>query len=210
MWSEFKMKQKIKPVVFFAFLVLLLGVTRHYSLADNDEHKEKSWLHDNLNRGDGEGDRDHYRERHHGNDHDGRYLKPVSNSTYEAGCGECHFLYQPELLPSASWMKILDKLDDHFGEEIDLDHDSIKVISEYLKSNGAENSSAKRAVKIMRSIGTHVPLRITAIPYIREKHHELNPDVFKRESIGSLSNCIACHPTAEKGIYEEDTVKIPR
>jgi hypothetical protein len=208
------MKQKSKMLVFFAFVILLLNVTWNYSLADSDEHKEKSLHHDNLNRDDGEGDKDHYRKRHHDNDHDndhdGSYLKPVSNSTYEAGCGECHFIYQPELLPSASWMKILDQLDDHFGEEIDLDPDSIKVISEYLKSNGAENSSAKRAVKIMRSIGTHVPLRITAIPYIREKHHELNPDILKRKSIGSLSNCIACHPAAEKGIYEEDSVKIPQ
>ncbi|MFC1505299.1 hypothetical protein ACFL5W_02150 [Thermodesulfobacteriota bacterium] len=52
--------------------------------------------------------------------------------------------------------------------------------------------------------------RITDIPYIIEKHDELNPDIFKREPIGSLSNCIACHTTAEKGIYENDNVKIPQ
>ncbi|MFC1859259.1 hypothetical protein ACFL9U_14715, partial [Thermodesulfobacteriota bacterium] len=101
-------------------------------------------------------------------------------------------------------------LDDHFGEEIELDPDSTKIISDYLKSNGADNSSAKRAVKIMRSLGNHVPIRITDTPYIRKKHHELNPDVLKRESIGSLSNCIACHTTADKGIYEDDNVKIPQ
>jgi hypothetical protein len=206
------MKQIIKTFVFFTFFILLLNATWNYSLADDDEHKERSWYHNNLNRDDGEGDNDQYRKinRKRHNDHDGNYLKPVNNSTYEAGCGECHFLYQPELLPSASWMKILGHLDDHFGEGIDLDADSIKIISDYLKSNGAENSSAKRAVKIMRSIGPHVPLRITDIPYIREKHHELNPEVLKRESIGSLSNCIACHTTAEKGIYEDDNVKIPQ
>jgi len=32
----------------------------------------------------------------------------------------------PELLHSASWMRILDQLDDHFGEEIELDPDSKK------------------------------------------------------------------------------------
>ena len=32
----------------------------------------------------------------------------------------------------------------------------------------------------------------------------------KRESIGSLSNCLACHITAEEGIYEDDNVKIPK
>jgi hypothetical protein len=30
------------------------------------------------------------------------YLKPVTNQTYEETCGDCHFGYQPELLPSAS------------------------------------------------------------------------------------------------------------
>jgi len=53
-------------------------------------------------------------------------------------------------------------------------------------------------------------MRITDTPYIREKHHDLNPEVLERESIGSLSNCIACHTTAEEGIYEDDNVKIPR
>lgn len=210
---NFKIEQKIKTL-FFAFFILVLNATWNYSFADDDDHKKKSWYHKNLNRDDDDGDNHQYRKRnrkrHSDNDHDGSYLKPVSNSTYEAGCGECHFLYQPELLPSASWMKILDQLDDHFGEEIDLDPDSIKIISDYLKANGAEYSSAKRAVKIMRSIGNRVPLRITDIPYIREKHHELNPEVLKRESIGSLSNCIACHTTAEKGIYEDDNVKIPQ
>ena len=137
-------------------------------------------------------------------------MKPVTNQTYRETCGECHFAYQPELLPSASWLKILNQLDDHFGEEIDADPDTIKTISDYLKTNGAENSSAKRSKKIMKCLGNQAPMRITDIPYIRRKHHELDPAVFKRESIGSLANCTACHITAEKGIYDDDDVKIPK
>ena len=208
------MNRETKLLIFFAVFILVLNATWHYSFADDDDHKEKSWSHKILDWDNDDDDNDQHRKRnrkrHRGNDHDGSYLKPVNNPTYAADCGECHFLYQPELLPSASWMKILDQLDDHFGEEIELDPDSKKIISDYLKSNGAENSSAKRAVKIMRSLGNHVPMRITDTPYIREKHHELNPEVLKRESIGSLSNCIVCHTTAEKGIYEDDNVKIPQ
>jgi hypothetical protein len=62
----------------------------------------------------------------------------------------------------------------------------------------------------MRSLGNQVPMRITDIPYIRREHHEVDPAVFKRESIGSLANCIACHITADKGIYDDDNLKIPR
>jgi len=167
-------------------------------------------------------DDDHYRKRHRyrggsqkvENDNDDYdrddYLKPVTNQVYKETCGECHFAYQPELLPSASWLKILNRLDDHFEEEIEADPDTVKNISEYLKTNGAENSSAKRSKKIMRSLGNQVPMRITEIPYIRRKHHELDQAVFKRESIGSLSNCTACHITAEIGIYDDDDVKIPK
>jgi len=208
------LNRKTKLIIFFAVFILVVNATWNYSFADDDDHKEKSWYHKILDWDDDDDDNDQHRKRnrkrHRDNDHDGSYLKPVNNPTYEAECGECHYLYQPELLPSASWVKILDQLDDHFGEEIELDPDSLKIISDYLKSNGAENSSAKRAVKIMRSLGNHVPMRITDTPYIREKHHELNPEVLKRESIGSLSNCIACHKTAEKGIYEDDNVQIPK
>ena len=62
----------------------------------------------------------------------------------------------------------------------------------------------------MRSLGNQVSMRITDTPYIIEKHDEVTPGVFKRESIGSLSHCIACHKTAENGIYEDDNVKISK
>jgi hypothetical protein len=144
-------------------------------------------------------------------DHDGKdYLKPVTNQTYREACGECHFAYQPELMPSGSWQKILNQLDDHFGEEIEIDPDMIRIISEYLKINSAENSFSKRSKKIMRSLGNQVPMRITDIPYIRREHHELDPAIFKRKSIGSMANCTACHITAKKGIYDDDHVQIPK
>ena len=166
-------------------------------------------------------DDDHYRKRHRyrggsqkidddNNDHDrDDYLKPVANMTYKETCGGCHFAYQPELLPSASWQKILNQLDDHFGEEVEAEPDTIKDIIDYLKANGAESSSAKISVQIMRSLKNRVPARITEIPCILKKHRELDPPVFERESIGSLANCTACHITAEKGIYDDDAVKIP-
>jgi hypothetical protein len=164
-------------------------------------------------------DDDHYRKRHQhrggsqkvdDDDHDrNEYLKPETNQTYEETCGGCHFAYQPELLPSASWLKILDQPDDHFGEEIGADPDAIKEISSYLKTNAAENSSAELSIKVMKCLGDQVPMRITDIPYIRRKHHEMSPAVFKRESIGSFANCKACHQSAEQGIYDDD-VKIPR
>jgi Dihaem cytochrome c len=125
-------------------------------------------------------------------------------------CGDCHFAYQPGLLPSGSWDKILSNLADHFGEDIDVDHESKTIIAKYLKTNAADYSPAKLSAKIIKSIGNQTPLRITQISYIQRKHHELQPSVFKRKSIGSLSNCLAYHTTAEKGIYDDDSVTIPK
>ncbi len=208
------MKKKIKLPILLALVLIIFSGALYLAAAD-DNHKEKRWYqkifdHDDDDNDDKGKHRERKRERHGDNDHYESYLKPVNNPTYNEQCGACHFVYQPELLPSASWMKILSNLDDHFGETVELDNDSKRVISDYLKSNGAENSSAKRAVKIMRSLGRQVPLRITDIPYIREKHHEISSNVLKRKSIGSISNCPACHATAGSGIYDDDNIKIPK
>jgi hypothetical protein len=208
-------------IIFGLVLSVMTNGVFYAALADHDENKEKRWYQkifdwdddhhddDDHDRGD---EKRRYRKRYRNeSEHYGtRYLTPANNPNYLEQCGACHFAYQPELLPSGSWEKILAGLDDHFGEFIELDPDSKKIIGDYLKVNAAEHSSAKRAVKIMRSLGNRTPLRITQIPYIQEKHHEISPEVFKRESIGSLSNCSACHKTAERGIYDDDSVAIPR
>jgi hypothetical protein len=143
--------------------------------------------------------------------YDKNYMKPVNNQTYKDECGACHFAYQPELLPSASWITLLAKRNDHFGEVVLLDDDSKNEIADYLISNSAEKSTATRSIKIMKSLKNGAPLRVTDIPYIHKKHNnEFSLDVLKRKSIGSLSNCSACHTTADKGIYEDDYVEIPK
>ena len=188
---------KIRKIhIILAALFLFVNGLVYTASADHDEHKEK---------------RRHQKKHRHQSEHyENRYLLPVNNSTYNENCGSCHFAYQPELLPSGSWKKILAGLEDHFGETVEVDSGAERIIAEYLHSNAAERSSAKRAVKIMKCLGSETPMRITQIPYIQKKHHEIGPDVLKREAIGSLSNCSACHTTAEKGIYEDDNVVIPR
>lgn len=137
-------------------------------------------------------------------------MTAVTNPVYKEQCGACHFAYQPELLPSGSWKKILGKLDDHFGEVLPLDPEMIDDIGAYLQANAAERSSAKRAVKIVNSLGGATPLRITEVPYISHKHRKISNDVLRRRSIGSLANCLACHRTAANGVYNDDSVSIPK
>lgn len=138
-------------------------------------------------------------------------ISPVSNATYSSQCGACHFVYQPELLPSRSWEKLLSGLKDHFGETIDLVPEDLVTIKTYLTAHAADRSGAERARKIVRSLGrSSTPLRVSEVPYIAKKHHELTSDVFNRPSIQSRGNCIACHKGAGAGIYDDDDVVIPK
>ena len=181
-----------RKILFCIVVMAVLAIAvPHIILADHDQRRSRS------------------RVRHHDGDHRTSYLNPVDNPAYKEHCGACHFTYQPELLPSASWKKILDQLEDHFGESFELDPESQKAVLAYLETNGAERSTAKRAVRIMRSVGSSTPVRITEIPYIRDKHRKVSASVLNRPSIGSLSNCTACHGRAEEGNYDDDFVVIP-
>ena len=205
-------------IIFAIALLLMTNGSVCAVLADHGGYKNKRWYQkifdwddddDDHKRG-GKGRRYQKRSRN-GSTHDDKdYLTPVNNQTYIDECGACHFVYQPGLLPSGSWDKILAELDDHFGETVDLDEASKKTITEYLRTNSAEHSKNERSVKVMRSLEGNTPIRITEIPYIQAKHRKISQDVFQRESIGSLSNCSACHVTANKGVYEDDEVKIPQ
>jgi hypothetical protein len=137
-------------------------------------------------------------------------FKPVTNQTYKSTCGGCHFLYPPELLPAASWEKIINQMPKHFGESVRLDPQSKKVISKFLMENGADRSSAPKAGKIMSSLEGKAPLRITEVPYIQKKHRGIKKEVLNRKTIGSLSNCTACHTKAEEGNFNEYYVTIPK
>jgi len=185
----------VGTAVLLAFFLLGSGIL-FTAFADHDDDEDRH--------------RYEKRERKHAEHNSKRDLATVNNPTYTENCGACHFAYQPGLLPSGSWAKILKGLSDHFGEAVELDPESIKTIAEYLKTHAADNSSAKLSGKIMRSIGSQKPLRITQVPYIQRKHHEIRPSVFERESIGSFSNCTTCHKTGEKGIYDDDVVTIPK
>jgi hypothetical protein len=135
----------------------------------------------------------------------------VVNNVYAKECGACHLAYQPQFLPKRSWVKIMNTLDDHFGENATLDEAARTQILAYLAANSAETSRSKMSRKILSSIkDTDTPLRITGTPYFKKEHDEFPPDIFKRKSIVSPSNCAACHPAADKGDFDEHSVKIPK
>ena len=140
-----------------------------------------------------------------------KQLPPVTNVKWKAECSSCHMLYHPGLLPERSWHKIMAGLDSHFGENATLDAPTRDEIAHFLASNSADKSDNRRSSRINQSIPANTtPLRISETRYFLSKHDEISPATFKRKSIGSASNCIACHQGAEKGNFSESLVRIPR
>lgn len=149
-------------------------------------------------------DRDEYRQRSLG-------VAPVTSETYKSECSSCHMAYPPGLLPAGSWKKIMTGLESHFNDNAEVDNEDYKIIQDFLVANSAEKSNYRRSRKIMRTIGKdETPVRISELPYIKREHDEI-PDKMIRynKKVNSLSNCIACHAQAEKGLFDEDSVKIP-
>ncbi len=148
-------------------------------------------------------------ERHEKHERGGRYAV-VENAVYKQECSSCHFLYLSGLLPAKSWEAMMQGTDKHFGENLGLDEKSKNEILSFLTANSAEKTNTKWANKIVRSSGSTAPTKITEVPWIAKEHRRIKPEVFKRASIGSRSNCGACHPNAGQGDFEEDSVSIPK
>jgi mono/diheme cytochrome c family protein len=137
-------------------------------------------------------------------------VAPVDNKLYAEECGTCHFAYQPGLLPARSWKKIMAGLEDHFGENSELEDADRATLEAYLTTNAGDHSDYKRSKKLMRSIKSGAtPLRISEIPYFVKKHREVPKGALKHDKVRSISNCNACHTTAAKGRFGERDINIP-
>ena len=135
----------------------------------------------------------------------------VSSKLYAAECGSCHFAYQPGWLPARSWKKIMGTLDQHFGENAELDQKSGESITNYLVAEAADVKPNRKSRKILRSIAeSEAPMRISTLHYIEHKHDELSRrHIEGNPKVGSRANCAACHTEAEKGYFNEHGVNIP-
>ncbi len=116
---------------------------------------------------------------------------------YAAECGSCHLAFPPSMLPSRSWKALLAGLNDHFGQNAELDLASRRQLEEFFLANAGADAAGP------------APLRITEQGWWRREHRELNPAVFHRKAILTPANCGACHPGANQGAFGEHQVQVP-
>ncbi|MCC7074565.1 MAG: diheme cytochrome c [Deltaproteobacteria bacterium] len=131
-------------------------------------------------------------------------------AAYQTECGACHLAYPPELLPARSWTRLMGGLDDHFGQNAELDAAEQATMTRWLERNAAEHSPRSLARRVLRDSQGQTPLRISELRFIEREHDEVSPQVWRRPAVGSVANCAACHRGAEKGSFSEHDIRIPR
>jgi hypothetical protein len=129
------------------------------------------------------------------------YKGPTPPAVYTQECGSCHLAFPPNMLPKASWHRVMNSLDKHYGSDASLDAAMQKQIDTWLQTNGGQGKRAREE-----------PLqdRITRSAWFERKHREVSAATFKRASIKSPANCTACHRDAAQGDFDEDRVRIPK
>lgn len=139
--------------------------------------------------------------KYNGEDRGRPNLPSQVNAKWQAECSGCHMAFPPGLLPAASWKKIMSGLDKHFGTDASLSPADSAEITDFLVKNPSNRWTSNAA-----------PLRITDAQWFKAKHMsgEINPAVWKRESVKSPANCVACHSGADKGVFDEHGIKIPK
>ena len=132
----------------------------------------------------------------------------VDNPLYKTECGSCHMAYPPGLLPARSWQALMNRLEDHFGDNAELDTKTRDAIRDYLTDNSADKSDYRRSRRFAAETGT--PLRITETSYFKHEHDEVPPRMVQdNKEVRSFSNCNACHRKAEQGSFSERDIVIP-
>jgi mono/diheme cytochrome c family protein len=122
---------------------------------------------------------------------------------YKQECASCHTAYPPGMLPAASWQRLMGGLSKHYGTDASLDAKDLRDISGWLQAHAGTYKRVSEAPP---------QDRITQSTWFLRKHNarEVAPEVWKRASVGSASNCVACHANAAQGNFNERDIKIPK
>ncbi|HQS32486.1 MAG: cytochrome C [Polaromonas sp. 39-63-203] len=125
------------------------------------------------------------------------------NQKYKQECAACHTPYPPGMLPAASWKRIMGSLEKHYGTDASVDEATLRDLGVWL---GANAGTYKRVQEDPPED------RITRSAWFLREHNarEVPPDTWKRASVGSPSNCVACHTQAAQGSFRERDIRIPK
>ena len=139
-----------------------------------------------------------------------RPLAMPAGGDYVSECGGCHTAYAPVLLPARSWRAVMAGLERHFGSDASLEPALRDGLESELVALALDAPGADPFVASRRMAATETPVRVTETPFFRFMHDEVPGHIWRRPSVASKANCVACHPRADQGRYFEREIKIPK
>ncbi len=131
----------------------------------------------------------------------------INRAAWKAECSACHMAYPAALMPRRSWQRIMRTLARHFGTNADLDAPTRRAITTYLMHHAAD---AKRARGGARDAGNAsitpaiAPARITEFTWFKVDHGTQGGDDNRYRSPKAMSDCVACHRGALRGVFSRD------
>ncbi len=130
----------------------------------------------------------------------GRGMPANVPKLYMQECAACHTAYTPGLLPAASWHRIMGGLNKHYGADASLEPAQVAALSKWLDANAGT----------YKRVATAPPQdKITLSPWFERKHRKISPAVWKDPRVKSAANCSACHSGADKGDFDDDSIRMP-
>ena len=182
-------KTLISLLVAAAVGIAAVGIPASEYEAEHQNHEQEQ-----------HGERDHERGERRGGSSFADLSDP-QHVLYKTECGDCHMAYPPSMLPATPWNDMVGSLEDHFGDNAELDAATAERIAAFLADNAAGKGRGEYAERSWRATrGRTAPMRITQTDYFLGQHHEIpakmvtgNPDVV------SFSRCEICHRGADQG-----------
>jgi hypothetical protein len=119
---------------------------------------------------------------------------------YQQECAACHTAYPPGMLPAASWSRVMSNLSRHYGADASLEPATVNELSTWLAANAGT----------YKRVREEPPQdRLTLSAWFTGKHREVSAATWKKPAVKSAANCAACHPLADKGDFNEHSIRIP-
>lgn len=134
----------------------------------------------------------------------GHYFPPVTDPQVREECGSCHLAYPPSMLPAASWQRLMNGLQDHFGEDATVDPATAQKITAYLVDRAADRGGSRHGKRLLRGLPADAaPLRISELPRWVREHREVSSSEWRSKKVRTKANCAACHVDADQGYFED-------
>lgn len=124
---------------------------------------------------------------------------PITDPVVLKECSACHLAFPPQLLPAASWEKMMGNLANHFGEDATVSKAAQQQILDYHVQNSGDVTNIREGRRTIEGLPAG-SMRFTQSPRFISKHNNL--DFVKRKAKSKL-DCMACHAGADKGNFDD-------